>query len=63
MATKYGMQGMPLEKFFWKDKEFGEMIRYVPQYALKKEIEDVDKSTTNCFANIFYNVSIEYNKT
>ena len=51
LATRYGIQGIPVIKFFCEGKEVGEIAGYLPQDALKKEIENIYKNAANCLAN------------
>jgi thioredoxin 1 len=51
IATRYGIQGIPVIKFFCQDKEVGEIVGYVPKDVLKKEIENIIKNTPGCLAN------------
>jgi thioredoxin 1 len=51
LATRYGIQGIPVIKFFCEGKEVGEIVGYLPQDALKKEIENIYKNAPNCLAN------------
>ena len=41
LATRYGIQGIPVIKFYCEGKEVGEIVGYLPQDALKKEIENI----------------------
>jgi thioredoxin 1 len=51
LASRYGIQGIPVIKFFCEGKEVGEIVGYLPQNALVKEIENISKNTPNCLAN------------
>jgi len=51
LASRYGIQGIPVIKFFCEGKEVGEIIGYLPQDALKKEIENISRNAPNCLAN------------
>ena len=51
LATRYGIQGIPVIKFFCEGKEVGEIVGYLPQDPLKKEIENIYKNAPNCLAN------------
>lgn len=51
IASKYGIQGIPVVKFFCEGKEIGEIVGYVPRDVLKKEIEKIAKGTPACLAN------------
>src|SRR5215472_4960193 len=48
LASRYGIQGIPVIKFFCEGKEVG---GYVPQDTLTKEIENISTNTPNCLAN------------
>jgi hypothetical protein len=51
LASRYGIQGIPVIKFFCEGKEVGEIVGYLPQDALKKEIENISRNAPNCLAN------------
>lgn len=51
IASKYGVQGIPVVKFFCEGKEIGEIVGYVPKDILKQEIEKIAKSAPACLAN------------
>ena len=51
LASRYGIQGIPVIKFFCEGKEVGEIVGYLPQNALTKEIENISKNAPNCLAN------------
>jgi thioredoxin 1 len=51
IASKYGIQGIPVVKFFCEGKEVGEIVGYVPQDILRKEIERISKDVPSCLAN------------
>jgi thioredoxin 1 len=51
LASRYGIQGIPLIKFFCEAKGVGEIVGYLPQDALKKEIENISRNAPNCLAN------------
>jgi len=42
---------LPVIKFFCEGKEVGEIVGYLPQDPLKKEIENIYKNAQNCLAN------------
>jgi thioredoxin-related protein len=50
-TSKYGIQGIPVIKFFREGKEVGEIVGYLPQVALTKEIENISKNAPTCLAN------------
>ncbi|MDQ6723663.1 MAG: thioredoxin family protein [Thermoproteota archaeon] len=51
LASRYGIQGIPVIKFFCESKEVGEIVGYLPQDILKKEIENISRNAPNCLAN------------
>lgn len=51
IASKYGVQGIPVVKFFCEGKEVGEIVGYVPKDILKYEIDRIAKSAPACLAN------------
>jgi thioredoxin 1 len=51
LASRYGIQGIPVIKFFCEGKEVGEIVGYLPQDALTKEIENISKNAPNCLEN------------
>lgn len=51
IATKHGVQGIPLIKFFCEDKEIGEIIGYIPKNILKEKIMEIVKNAPSCVAN------------
>jgi thioredoxin len=51
IASKYGIRGIPVVKFFCEGKEVGEIVGYVPQHVLRKEIERITKGAPSCLAN------------
>jgi|ERR671911_1295833 thioredoxin 1 len=52
IASRYGIQGIPVIKFFCEGKEIGEIVGYLTKEALKKEIERISNNAQNCLANI-----------
>lgn len=51
IASKYGILGIPVIKFFCEGKEVGEVVGYVSQAELKSKIDEVVKNTPSCLAN------------
>jgi thioredoxin 1 len=43
--------GIPVIKYFCEGKEVGEIVGYIPQDTLRKEIEKISRNTPNCLAN------------
>jgi hypothetical protein len=50
-ATKLGNTRITVVKFFCEGKEVGEIVGYVPQDVLGKEIEKVAKDAPSCLPN------------
>jgi len=51
IATRHGIHGIPVIKFFCENKEVGEIVGYVPKETLKKQIENILENTSECLAN------------
>jgi thioredoxin len=51
IASKYGILGIPVIKFFCEGKEVGEIVGYVSEPVLKSRIDEVIKDTPACLAN------------
>jgi thioredoxin 1 len=51
IASQYGIQGIPVVKFFCEGREVCEIVGYVPKETLKHKIEDISKSVPVCLAN------------
>jgi len=51
LASKYGIQGIPVIKFFCEGKEVGEIVGFVPEDELKKQVEKIAKNVPNCLNN------------
>lgn len=51
LANRYGIQGIPVIKFFCEGKEIGEIIGYIPQDNLRKELEEIARKAPSCIAN------------
>ena len=51
LASKYGIQGIPVIKFFCEGKEVGEIVGYVPIGTLKEKLDEVAKGAPSCIAN------------
>lgn len=52
LATKYGVQSIPVIKFFCEGREIGEIIGYVPKNVLKEKINETIKNSQKCISNI-----------
>ncbi len=51
LASRYGIQGIPVIKFFCEGREVGEIVGYLPQDRLTKEIENISRNAPNCLSN------------
>lgn len=51
IASKYGIQGIPVVKFFCEGKEVGEVVGYVRREVLKQEIDKTASNAPSCLAN------------
>ncbi len=51
LASKYGIQGIPVIKFFCEGKEVGEIVGFIPEDELKKQVEKIAKNVPNCLNN------------
>ena len=51
ILRRYGVRGIPIIKFFCEGKEVGEVVGYVPQDVLKKQLEKIAKNTRSCLTN------------
>jgi len=51
LASRYGIQGIPVIKFFCDGKEVGEIVGYVPQQELEKKITQISSEAPACLAN------------
>jgi len=51
LASRYGIQGIPVIKFFCEGKEVGEIVGYVPQQELEKKISQISSEAPACLAN------------
>jgi len=51
LASRYGVRGIPIIKFFCEGNEVGEVVGYVPQDVLKKQLEKIAKNTPSCLTN------------
>jgi thioredoxin 1 len=51
LASRYGIQGIPVIKFFCEGKEVGEIVGFVPEDELKKQVEKIAKNVPNCLSN------------
>ena len=52
ISSRYGMQGIPVVKFFCEGQEVGEVVGYVPKDAFKKEVDRMATSAPSCLANL-----------
>jgi thioredoxin 1 len=51
LASRYGIQGIPVIKFFCEGREVGEIVGYVPQQELEKKISQISSEVPTCLAN------------
>jgi thioredoxin len=51
LASRYGIQGIPVIKFFCEGKEVDEIVGYVPQNELEKKISKISSEAPTCLAN------------
>src|SRR5215211_4915540 len=51
IASRYGIRGIPVIKFFCEGEEVGEIVGYISKDALNKEIKRVSDSVQSCLAN------------
>ncbi len=48
IASKHGIMGIPVIKFFCEGKEVGELVGYMPKDQLTKEIDKVVQTYPQC---------------
>jgi thioredoxin 1 len=51
LATRYGIRGIPVIKFFCEEKEVGEIVGYLPQAELEKKVGEIGNEAHSCLAN------------
>jgi thioredoxin 1 len=51
LASRHGVQGIPVIKFFCEGREVGEVVGYVPQNVLKEKLEEIAKNAPSCLTN------------
>jgi thioredoxin 1 len=51
LASRYGIQGIPVIKFFCEGKEVGEIVGHLPQQELEKKISEISSEAPACLAN------------
>lgn len=51
IAARYGIQGIPVIKFFCEGREVGEVVGYVPEGVLRKQVEEIANNAPSCLAN------------
>ena len=51
LASRYGVQGIPVIKFFCEGREVGEVVGYIPQEVLKEKLEEIAKNAPSCLTN------------
>lgn len=51
LASRYGIRGIPVIKFFCEEKEVGEIVGYLPQADLEKKVSEIGNEAHSCLAN------------
>ena len=51
LASRYGIRGIPVIKFFCEGREVSEIVGYVPQNELEKRINAISSEAPACLAN------------
>jgi thioredoxin 1 len=51
LAGRYGIQGIPVIKFFCEGREVGEIVGYVPENELRKQVEEIANNAASCVTN------------
>ena len=51
LASRYGIRGIPIIKFFCEEKEVGEIVGYLPQVELEKKVSEIGNGAHACLAN------------
>jgi thioredoxin 1 len=51
LASRYGVRGIPVIKFFCEGREVGEVVGYIPQDVLKGKLEEIAKNAPSCLTN------------
>jgi thioredoxin 1 len=51
LASRYGIQGIPVIKFFCEGREVGEIVGFVPGDELTKQVEEIAKNAPSCITN------------
>ena len=51
LSSRYGIQGIPVIKFFCEGREVGEIGGYVPQNELEKRVSEISNEVPTCLAN------------
>lgn len=51
LASRYGVRGIPVIKFFCEEKEVGEIVGYMPQDKLEKKVVEIGNEANACLAN------------
>jgi thioredoxin 1 len=51
IASRHGIRGIPVIKFFCDSKEVGEIVGLVPQTILKTKIDEIRKDASSCLSN------------
>jgi thioredoxin len=51
LASRYGIRGIPVIKFFCEEKEVGEIVGYMPLGELEKKVSEIGNEAHTCLAN------------
>jgi thioredoxin 1 len=51
LASRYGVRGIPVIKFFCEGREVGEVVGYIPQDVLKGKLGEIAKNAPSCLTN------------
>lgn len=51
LASRHGIRGIPVIKFFCEGREVGEVVGFVPEDVLKKRLEEIAKNAPSCLTN------------
>ncbi|MGH9979317.1 MAG: thioredoxin family protein [Nitrososphaeraceae archaeon] len=51
LASRYGIRGIPVIKFFCEEKEVGEIVGYLPQTELERKVGEIGNEAHSCLAN------------
>jgi len=51
LASRYGIQGIPVIKFFCEGREVGEIVGYIAENELRKQVEEIANKAPSCVTN------------